>query len=255
MKIGLCCGAQDAAQARAAGCEYVELNFTTVARQSEEEFAQTAAALEAAGLGSEAMNCFIPGDFRLCKLSPETYGDLELYLRQGMARARALGAQYVVFGSAGARRLPAGVEKPEGWQKLVPIYRLAGELAAQYGLTIVIEPLNTREDNAINTLREGLDYMGLVDRPGVRLLADMYHMGENGEGYEAVLAAGDDLRHCHIARPDGRVYPLPGDGYDYAPFFAALREIGYAGRLSIEASNPGGPECLAQCVEYLRSLC
>lgn len=252
MKIGLCCGAEEAAQARAAGCEYVELNFTKVARQSEEEYAQTARALDQAGLRAEAMNCIIPADFQLYSLGD--YSALERYLRQGMARAGALGTQVVVFGSSGARRLPPGVEKKDGWEKLIPVYRLVGGIAAQHGVTIAVEPLNYGEDNAINTLREGLEFMRLVGSPGVRLLADMYHMGLNGEDYGDILPAGEDLRHCHIARPEGRLFPLPGDGYDYAPFFAALREIGYAGRLSIEAGNPGGPECLPACVEYLRAL-
>ncbi|MDR2686804.1 MAG: sugar phosphate isomerase/epimerase [Oscillospiraceae bacterium] len=252
MKIGLCASAEHAAAARAAGCEYIELNFTTVARMGEGEFAQTVAALEAAGLRSEAMNCFIPGGFNLYAL--EDGAEREAYMRAGMARAKALGTQVIVFGSSGARRLPEGVEKSEGLQQLLPWFQLAGELAAEAGLTMAIEPLSYTEDNAVNTLREGLALMHQVDLPGLRLLADMYHMGENGEDYGGILQAGADLRHCHIARPAGRKYPLPGDGYDYAPFFDALRQIGYAGRLSIEASPVNGPEDLPACVGYLRSL-
>ena len=252
MKIGFCASANEAARAKAAGCEYIELNFTTVARMSEEEFAAAAAALEAAGLQSEAMNCFIPGDFNLYTL--EDGAALEAYMRAGMARAKALGTEVIVFGSAGARKLPAGVSKPDGVQKLLPWFKLAGELAAEAGLTIVIEPLNTGEDNAVNTLLEGIELMNQADLPGLRVLADMYHMGLNGEDYAGVPLAGADLRHTHIANPAGRKYPLPGDGYDYAPFFSALRQINYAGRLSIEASPVNGPEDLPVCVEYLRSL-
>ena len=252
MRIGLCASADQAARAKAAGCEYIELNFTTVARMSEAEFARTAAALEAAGLRAEAMNCFIPGDFKLYAL--EDGAQLKQYIQAGMARARALGTEVVVFGSGGARRLPEGVGKPEGLQKLAPWFTLAGGLAAEAGLTVVIEPLQYRECNAVNTLLEGLALMRRVNVPGLRLLADMYHMGCNGEDYADILQAGADLRHCHIARPEGRVYPLPGDGYGYAPFFAALRQIGYAERLSIEAKPVNGPEDLPACVEYLRGL-
>jgi len=252
MRIGLCASADQAARAKAAGCDYIEPNFTTVARMSETEFAQAAAALEAAGLRAEAMNCFIPGDFKLFAL--EEGEALEAYIRAGMARAKALGTQIIVFGSGGARRLPEGVEKAEGVQKLARWFALAGELAAQAGLTVVVEPLRYGEDNAVNTLLEGLALMERVNLPGLRLLADMYHMGMNGEDYADILRAGADLRHSHIANPAGRKYPLPGDGYDYAPFFAALRGIGYAGRLSIEASPVNGPEDLPVCVEYLRSL-
>jgi len=252
MKIGLCASADHAAAAKAAGCDYIELNFTTVARMDEETFEETKAALATAALPCEAMNCFIPGDFNLYSL--EDGAALAAYMRGGMKRAVALGVDVIVFGSAGARKLPVGVDKAEGLQKLLPWFKMAGALAGEMGLTVVIEPLNTREDNAVNTLREGLALMRQVDLPGLRVLADMYHMGENGEDLGDPVLAGDDLRHCHIARPAGRKYPLPGDGYDYAPFFAALRQIGYAGRLSIEASPVSGPEDLPVCVEYLRAL-
>jgi len=46
MKIGFCASADHAARAKAAGCDYIELNFTGVARMSEEEFARAAALLE-----------------------------------------------------------------------------------------------------------------------------------------------------------------------------------------------------------------
>jgi len=252
MKIGVCASADQAARAKAAGCEYIELNFTTVARLSEGEFAQAAAALEAADLRSEAMNCFIPGDFNLFTL--ECGAALEAYIRGGMARAKALGTEAIVFGSSGARKLPEGVGKPEGLPKLLPWFKLAGELAEEMGLTVVIEPLSYREDNAVNTVLEGLALMRQVGTPGLRLLADLNHMGVNGEDCADILQAGADLRHCHIANPVGRVYPLPGDGYDYAPFFAALRGVNYAGRLSIEAKPVNGPEDLPVCVEFLRAL-
>jgi sugar phosphate isomerase/epimerase len=37
------------------------------------------------------------------------------------------------------------------------------------------------------------------------------------------------------------VFPLKWDEFDYAPFFANLRRIGYAGRISVEASSPDIP--------------
>ena len=253
MKIGVCAGAQDAARVKASGCDYIEMNFTGLARASEAEFAQTRQALAQAGLRCEALNCFIPGEFKLC--SPELDREaLAEFLSLGFERAKALGAEVVVFGSGAARKLPEGVAKPEGWQTLAPLCRLAGDFAAQTGIAIAIEPLCYAEDNAVNTVREGLSLMRLANHPNVRLLADMYHMGVNGEDYQDILQAGADLRHCHIARPAGRVYPLPGDGYDYAPFFAALRGVGYAGRISIEAKAPNGPEDLAASVGYLRAL-
>jgi len=255
MKIGLCGPAFAGALAKASGCDYLELNFTTVARQSEEDFTQTKQALAEGGLPCEVMNCFIPGDFKL--VSPELdKSALEAYLAQGFSRAKELGVEIVVFGSAGARKLPEGMAKPAGWDILAPIYRLAGDCAAKVGIVIAIEPLSYHECNAVNTLRDGMALMKLAGHPNVRLLADMYHMGENGENMADILDVGADLRHCHIGKPDGRVFPMPGDGYDYKPFFNALRGINYVGRLSIEASPPNDDiqEDLPKCVALLREF-
>lgn len=252
MRIGVCLGADQAARAKAAGCDYLELNFTNIARQSETEFEETQTALDAAGLRAEAMNCFIPGDFQLFSLENED--ELRAYLQTGFARAKQLGTEIVVFGSSKARCLPKGVQKAEGVQKLVKWFSLAAALAGEAGRTVVIEPLRRSEDNAVNTLREGLALMEQVNSPYLRLLADMYHMGENGEDFDDILLAGENLRHCHIGRPAGRKYPLPGDGYDYAPFFAALNKINYAGRLSIEASPVNGPDDLPISAAYLKGL-
>jgi sugar phosphate isomerase/epimerase len=40
-----------------------------------------------------------------------------------------------------------------------------------------------------------------------------------------------------MANPQGRVFPRDAGEHDYAPFFAALRTIGYDKRISVEAST------------------
>jgi len=252
IRIGFCCAPEDAARAAAAGCDYVELNFSSIARLGEAAFARAKTALEQAGLYAEAMNSFIPAAFALIGMQDDTA--LKAYLKKGFARAQALGATVVVFGSAGARRLPRGMGKAEGWRALAPYFRLAAALGEAYGIVIAIEPLRYAECNAVNTLREGLALVELVGHPNLKLLADMYHMGENGENFEDITSAADILAHCHIGRPDGRTWPLPDDAYDYGPFFAALKCIGYNRRLSIEAGPKNGPGDLAVSVTFLRNL-
>ncbi len=43
------------------------------------------------------------------------------------------------------------------------------------------------------------------------------------------------MRHLHIANSNGRVYPLAVGEDNYEGFFGRLKEVGYNGRLSIEA--------------------
>jgi sugar phosphate isomerase/epimerase len=253
MKIGLCSAIENAALAKSAGCDYIELGFSGIARQSADDFAKTKRLLAQAGIPCEAMNGFIPADFALASPGLDIPA-LEAYLRQGFARARELGAQVVVFGSSKARRLPEGMDKQTGWEILAPIHKIAGDCAASYHIAVAVEPLCPAECNAVNTLRDGLDLMKQAAHSHVKLLADMYHIAENNEDFADILLAGDDLRHCHIACPGTRKYPMPGDGYHYAPFFHALRVAGYAGRVSIEAKTENMAADLPVAVNFLRGL-
>jgi sugar phosphate isomerase/epimerase len=40
-----------------------------------------------------------------------------------------------------------------------------------------------------------------------------------------------------MANPTGRVFPISRDEFDYEPFFAMLRRVGYSQRISVEASS------------------
>src|SRR5256886_17552438 len=60
-------------------------------------------------------------------------------------------------------------------------------------------------------------------------MIDFYHLASEREDPAIVVRAKDHLRHIHMANPRGRVFPQEWGEYDYAPFFAKLREIGYGG--------------------------
>jgi sugar phosphate isomerase/epimerase len=67
------------------------------------------------------------------------------------------------------------------------------------------------------------------------VLADFYHMACVGEDAQAIVEAGASLHHCHIAEKVERAAPgVRGD--DFTPYFRALKQINYQGRLSIECN-------------------
>ena len=80
------------------------------------------------------------------------------------------------------------------------------------------------------------ELVNAVNDPNFQLMIDFYHLASEREDPAIVLTAREHLRHLHMANPQGRVFPLAWDEYDYAPFFASLRRIGYDKRISIEAS-------------------
>jgi sugar phosphate isomerase/epimerase len=156
-----------------------------------------------------------------------------------------------VFGSGGARQIPDGFPKSEAEQQFVALLRKLGPLGEKHNVTITIEPLNRAECNFINSVGEAAALARACDHPRVRVLADFYHMMRDGQPPNDIAWAGALLRHVHIAEREKRTPPgVAGD--DFRPYLAALKEIGYAGRISIECGWSDMAAQAADSVRYLR---
>jgi len=234
------------------GYDYVELSLAPLTALSEAEFEAVVERLRRAGIPCEACCIFYPRTVRLT--GPDVdWAQVEAYDRLAIGRAARLGAQVIVFGSAGAKNVPEGFPYDQAWAQIVHAMHIAAPIAAEHGITIVIEPLNRKEANIVLTGAEGLKLMRAINRPSVQLLIDYYHMALEGESADIVLEAGDAIRHTHISTVPARTYPVriePG----FLPFFANLKAIGYQGRMSIEAQTDNFREDAAAALSVLRQL-
>src|SRR5207247_3267843 len=138
-----------------------------------------------------------------------------------------LGVEVLVFGSGGARRVPDGFAREEAFKQLVDFGRRAAREARSHGITIAIEPLRKQETNIINSAAEGLELVNAVSDPNFQLMVDFYHLASEQENPDVIVRARDHIRHLHMANPQGRVFPLRWEEYDYGPVFATRRELGY----------------------------
>ena len=155
------------------------------------------------------------------------------YAETAFRRAKISGVEIIVFGSGRSRQIPKGFSREEAIQQFIKLCSQIGPVAAKYGVTIVIEPLNKTECNFINSVAEGGEIVKDINHPNIMLLADIYHMKMEEEKPESILKYGYLLRHTHVAEKEGRAAPgVHGD--DFSPYFEALKEIKYKGRISIE---------------------
>jgi sugar phosphate isomerase/epimerase len=238
--------------AKAAGFDYVELGTTEIAALSDAEFEAALERVKQAGIPTPNANLFLPGSIRLTGPEATDPEQQMAYVKKAFARLNRLGVKILCFGSGGARRVPEGFPKEEAFKQLVDFgKRIAPEARAQ-GITVVIEPLRRQETNIINTAGEGLALVQAVNDPNFELLIDFYHLASEKEDPAIILTARDHIRHLHMANPQGRVFPLTWEEFDYAPFFANLRQIGYAGRISVEASSKDIPAEGPQAIALLR---
>ena len=250
--LGYCVGLKGLETAKAAGFDYVELGVTEIVALSDADFDAAAEQAKKVGIPTPNANLFLPATFRLTgpdAVSPE---EQLAYVKKAFPRLNRLGVRILCFGSGGARRVPDGFSKEEAFAQLVAFGKRIAPEARANGITIVIEPLRRQETNIINTTAEGLALVKAIGDPNFELLVDFFHLASEKEDPAIILEARDHIRHLHMANPQGRVFPQQWEEYDYAPFFANLRQIGYSGRISIEASSKDVPGEAPRAIALLR---
>jgi len=251
VQVGHCTPLRGLDAARAAGFDYVELSTSEIAGLSDAEFEQAVERIKQIGLPVPATNLFLPATLKVTgpQIDP---AQQTTYVTRAFTRLARLGTEIVVFGSGGARRVPEGFDKAEAFEQLVDFGKRVAPLARANGITIAVEPLRREETNIVNSAAEGLQLVEAVGDPNFQLMIDFYHLASEQEDPSIVVRARSHLRHLHMANPRGRVFPLEWNEYDYAPFFAKLREIGYDKRISVEASTKDFPTEAPRAIALLR---
>jgi D-psicose/D-tagatose/L-ribulose 3-epimerase len=242
VRVGYCTRLNGLEAAKAAGFDYVELHASEVAALSDADFDAALARAKHIGLATPAANNFVPATIRLT--GPDIKPDEQMaHVRKAVSRLSKLGVEVIVFGSGGARRVPDGFAKEEAFKQLVDFGRRAAEEAKAHNVTIAVEPLRKQE---------GLELVKAINHPNFQLMVDFYHLASEQEDPAIVLRAKDYIKHLHMANPQGRVFPQKWEEFDYAPFFANLRAIGYAKRISVEAGTQDLPGQAPPAIALLR---
>jgi len=253
MRLGVCTPIDGANAAQDAGFDYIEPAVADlVPDKPEAEFATVREKAAASEIKPEAFNCFIPGELNITGPDADL-GALKKYVSVVCERAKKVGADVIVFGSGGARAVPEGFPVDKAMGQVSAFLDAIAPIAASPGIVIAIEPLRKAECNIINLVKEGYELARRANHSAIRGLADLYHVGQEGEPYENIIDGGELLAHVHMAHPGHRNCPLPDDGFDYKPFFRALKQANYDGRISVESGWDDFAAQGAVVVEYLKS--
>ena len=235
--FGACRGLGDAPLMKELGYDFIEGGVAHALQpdKSDEEWKRRRDEVRALPIPLRSCNGFLPGKFRLTGEKASFDKPLE-YAEKACRRADEVGLKTIVFGSGGARNAPKGFPKEKAVEQFVDFCkRLAGRIA-DCKVCVVLEPLQPKEANYLNFVREGRELCERIGSPRIRLLADIFHMLQGGEGAQSIEQTTPDLlRHCHIAEKGPRTAPgLSSDGSQFAPYFDALKKIGYEGGVSCE---------------------
>lgn len=120
---------------------------------------------------------------------------------------------------------------------MVDCTKKCGEFAEKAGITLIVEPLNTKVNHKgyfLSNCVDGLRLMKEVNHPNVRLLFDLYHeQVELGNVIRTALAAMPYVRVFHVADNPGRNEPGTGEMY-YANIYKAIAKAGYEHYITME---------------------
>jgi D-psicose/D-tagatose/L-ribulose 3-epimerase len=251
IKIGVCGPISQMGAAKAAGFDYSELSITEIVALSDADFAKLQDQVKQSGFPVYATYTFIPASLKLT--GPDVDKDRQMaYVRKAMDRVAALDSHIILLGSGAARQVPDGFSHDAAFDQLVDFLKRIAPEARARNIVVTVEPQSASESNIINSVAEGVKLIRAVNDPNIQLVLDFYYLEQTHEDPAAIVAAKDYVRHIHFSNPNGRVYPLHWDEYNYAPFFAALREMGYAGGISIDAKTANFSTDAPQTVAFLR---
>lgn len=129
-----------------------------------------------------------------------------------------------------------GLSEEEHFANAVRALRAAADVAEEMGVTLLLEPLNTRLFAAMYLVstKLGLDLVETVNSPNLRLLYDVWHSAVMGETMAEVLAGRIHLvAHVQVADMDDRHEPGTGS-LDWAKVMQTLQDLGYSGAIGLE---------------------
>ena len=175
-------------------------------------------------------------------------------VRQAITWARKLDVPYIILMSTDTI---AGRTHAEQYQSMLEGSRRAGELAAQAGVTLLVEPLNAKKDHPgffLTNCTEGLKLVKEVGSPHVRLLFDIYHEHvETGNARGILTEAAPYTTVFHVADSPGRHDPGSGQ-INYTDVYKAIAKTGYAGYIAMEYLPLGDPVAsLIKSVDQMRA--
>jgi D-psicose/D-tagatose/L-ribulose 3-epimerase len=177
------------------------------------------------------------------------------YLEGCIDAALELGSPFVagpMYSAVGKTRLLSRDERVKQWSLAVETLKPVADYAGQRGVQLAIEPLNRFETDFINTVEQGLDFLGRIDAPNVGFLLDTFHMNiEEKDIPGAIRNAGSKVFHFHSCENDRGT---PGTGHvEWKEVVSALHDINYQGPVVIEAFTTEITE-IARAVSLWRAL-
>lgn len=166
-----------------------------------------------------------------------------------------IGGTVMVSGSPKQRCLSEGVPYQLAWDYAVETFQALVPALESTGVTLCLEPLAMEETDFINTADEAAGVIRAVNSDYFQLILDVKAMSSESKSMPRIIREqGSLVRHFHANDSN-----LRGPGFgniDFVPIAGALKEIDYAGWISVEVFDftPDPVTIARKSMEYLTSV-
>lgn len=167
-------------------------------------------------------------------LIPSLRGKYIEGLQESLDVARRLNCVYLVSQTG---NLVCDIPRDRQRQSLVDGLKACVPFLEQAGVTLLIEPLNTKFDHSgyfLELSSEAFEIIHEVNSPHVKVVYDIYHQQiSEGNLIPTITSNIDKMAYFHLADHPGRHEPGTGEIH-YPNVLNAIRDTGYNGYIGLE---------------------
>ncbi len=236
------------AGAAAEGFDFVQPAGGLVAGMSGDQFRLEKSRVAAGGLPFTACSVPLPSDARVTEKGFNLYAWIE-HLKETTRRMAELGCGKLLWSDGRARVLPVEGELTDLKEQAMQFLFMLSEVAASFRIDVLVEPLGPRRTNFLNSMSEVGELLARIGKTNLSSMISLRELEPIGLPLDRLGDHRLMIRHVQLENPrsqeGARACPRSSDGYDYRPFFRALKDIGYGGDIGL----PGDADAdgLAYC--------
>lgn len=164
------------------------------------------------------------------------------------------GLSTVVIGSGRQRASNGGDDRERAYNLFLQELGKLAPYAEMQGVTLLVEAIPSSHTDLINRLEDAVAVVCQIGSPAVQTMFDVHNaLDETEPDVELVRRFSRYIRHIHVNEKNG-AEPGTGD-YEFGSLFDALREVGYAGWISVEAFDfsRAGSDIASRAIARLRA--
>jgi len=218
------------------GFDCAQITIDSIMKLNDKDFTQKKEYLLQTGLLFEVFTEPLPEEVLVTQKGFNFYV-WTVYLKKALKRVSELGCKKLCWSNGKARILPEEGEIMDAKEQFMQFLFMLCEMADNYGITILIEPLGPKQTNFLNTMEEIKDFLPLINKNNLSSMISLRELRQINLDVKKIEYYKEIIRHVQMENPladySTRISPRPGDGYDYHPFLKTLRNINYSGVITL----------------------